>query len=54
MPLPQVHGAKLECRGCTGRGILRDPSPFIWSRGAKEGRPLPLHIVRQPTQRRTY
>src|SRR5215208_3340638 len=36
-----------------GRGILRGPSPFIWFRGAKEGRPRPLHI-RQPTQRRTY
>jgi hypothetical protein len=36
-----------------GRGILRGVGPFIWSVGAKEGRPRPLQI-RQPTQRRTY
>ena len=32
----------------TGRSILRGPSPFVRSRGAKEGRPRPLYFAADP------
>src|SRR5215212_2575188 len=53
MPIPNQERVLYPAPRSTlkGRGILRGPGPLIWSIGAKEGRPRPLHI-RRPTRRR--